>query len=907
MRHSPTARSVLHGAFVSLCLVLGVLGAAPAALAQDEQPPPPATKAPPGYPPTYPPSYRPGYPPGYPPIGTKGPATRPPGRRPGDDGGDAGNDSGSEPANPPPAKRPPSAGRPPAGDSGTSGTDGTGPGQPSEFETGIDFRRPSGLVTFNFEDADLPDLVRTITAITGRSFIIGGKVRSIKATIYSPSKVRPAEAYRAFLSALDANGLTVVPAGRYLKIIESSGSSATPLPVYREGEVVPAEERMVTRLHRLSHVSAEDISEVLGRFKSRDGDVTVYAPTNTLILTDTGANVRRLLQLVEELDVAASGEQIWVEPVHHAAASDLAEKLLEIFEAAGGTGPTKARAGARRPPTKAGGTAGAPASSGPATVGTGQAESRLSKIIPDDRTNSLIIVATERAYLRILELIRRLDVPLAGEGEIHVEYLQNADAEELAGVIQSIVGGGRGGGGAARRRQGGASGSGSGSSGSSAPGAATEADVFEGSVQVVADKATNSLVILSSLRDYTALRAVIQRLDIPRRQVFVEAALMEVSQSRLNTLGISLHGGLPVDVAVDGTTGDPAIGFTGTAYPAGGLPFSSVAIDPTALTGLAAGLLGPQIEGSEQVIGFSLPAFGVVLQALQSDNDVNVISTPHILATDNVEAQITVGQNVPVQQGFAGLGNLAGQAGQAGAGLAGLLPQVNVQRQNVGLTLKLTPHVNESQQVRLELNVELSEVQGAGGINPVISQRTANTQVVVRDQQTIVIGGLVRDVEAETEDKVPILGDIPVLGYLFRRTQTRREKQNLLIILTPYIIRDASDLRAIFQRKLEERREFIERYTAFANREPNLHIDYRRTNGLLEEINQASQEAEMEEQLLRDAAARVPPEHTPGQPIEMPRSSSGGGGGDDSEPDEDSDAGIPEPPTIETGSESGGE
>ncbi len=789
--------------FVTLCLVLGVVGAAPFALAQDEQPPPPATKAPPGYPPTYPPSYRPGYPPGYPPIGTKGTTARPSGRRPGDDSssGDSGSDSGSEPANPP-AKRPTPGGRP-GTDSGTgTGNQGTGPGQMSEFETGIDFRRPSGLVTFNFEDADLPDLVRTITAITGRSFIIGGKVRSIKATVYSPSKVRPAEAYRAFLSALDANGLTVVPAGRYLKIIESSGSAATPLPVYREGEVVPVEERMVTRLHRLSHVSAEDISEVLSRFKSRDGDVTVYAPTNTLIITDTGANVRRLLQLTEELDVAASGEQIWVEPVHHAAASDLAEKLLEIFEAAGGTGPTKARSGAaRRPPTKAGGTPGGPSSTGPATVGTGQSESRLSKIIPDDRTNSLIIVATERAYLRILELIRRLDVPLAGEGEIHVEYLQNADAEELAGVIQSIVGGGRGGGAARRRPAGGASG-GSSSGGGGAAGASTEADVFEGTVQVVADKATNSLVILSSLRDYTSLRAVIQRLDIPRRQVFVEAAIMEVSQSRLNTLGVSLHGGLPVDIPVDGTTGDPAIGFTGTAYPTGGLPFSSVAIDPTALTGLAAGLLGPEIEGSEQVIGFSLPAFGVVLQALQSDNDVNVISTPHILATDNVEAQITVGQNVPVQQGFAGLGNLAGQAGQAGAGLAGLLPQVNVQRQNVGLTLKLTPHVNESQQVRLELNVELSEVQGAGGINPIISQRTANTQVVVRDQQTIVIGGLVRDVEAETVDKVPVLGDIPVLGYLFRRTQTRREKQNLLIILTPYIIRDASDLRAIFQRKL---------------------------------------------------------------------------------------------------------
>ena len=886
---------------VSLFLALGVVGPMSLAWAQDTPPPPPSTKAPPGRPPSYPPSYRPGYPPGYPPIGTKAPATRPPSRAADSDSSSSSSSSASSRRAPPAPSRP---GVDSAGDQGNE------PGQLSEFETGIEFRRQSGLVTFNFEDADLPDLVRTITAITGRRFIIGGKVRSIKATIYAPTKVRPAEAYRAFLSALEANGLTVVPAGRYLKIIELSGSSSTPLPVYRDGEVVPAEERMVTRLHRLGHVGAEDISEVLGRFKSRDGDVTVYAPTNTLIITDTGSNVRRLLQLVEALDVAASGEQIWVEPIHHAAASDLAEKLLEIFEAAGGGGaaPTKARAAPRRPPTK--GTSGSSASSGPTTIGTGQSESRLSKIIPDDRTNSLIIVATERAYLRILELIRRLDVPLAGEGEIHVEYLQNADAEELAGVIQSIVGGGRGGGGASATRRRGASG-GSSSSSRSSGAAPTDTDVFEGNVQVVADKATNSLVILSSLRDYTSLRAVIQRLDIPRRQVFVEAALMEVSQSRLNTLGLAFHGGLPVDVNLDGTTGDPAIGFTGTAYPAGSLPFSSVAIDPTALTGLAAGLLGPQIEGSEQVLGFSLPAFGIVLQALQTNNDVNVISTPHILATDNVEAQITVGQNVPVQQGFAGLAGAAGQAGNQNlAGLAGLLPQVNVQRQNVGLTLKLTPHVNESQQVRLELSVELSEVQGASSIHPTISQRTVNTQVVVRDQQTIVIGGLVRDVEAETVDKVPVLGDIPILGYLFRRTQSRREKQNLLIILTPYIIRDVTDLRAIFQRKLEERREFIERYTAFANRDPNLHVDYSRTNGLLEEINQVYQEAMHEDQLLRDAAARVPAEHVPGQPIELPRSGNNGGGEgdddggegeDDSSGDSNSGDGVPPPPTVDAG------
>ncbi|MCI0637178.1 MAG: type II secretion system protein GspD, partial [Actinobacteria bacterium] len=447
-------------------------------------------------------------------------------------------------------------------------------------------------------------------------------------------------------------------------------------------------------------------------------------------------------------------------------------------------------------------------------VGQSTQASRLSKIIPDDRTNSLIIVATQPAYLRILELIRRLDVPESGTGgDIHVHMLQHADAEELSGVLQNLQTGRRG---AAKRppREGQEGG------GGPPVGGAIEGEVFEGDVRISPDKATNSLVIVSSLRDYASLRQVINRLDVQRRQVFVEAVIMEVSLSRVRRLGLAFHGGSTID-----TGGEESLILGGTSYPQeGGVPFQSIFLDPTSLTGLAVGLRGPEIEGTEDLFapGVSIPAFGVALQALQTDNDVNVLSTPNLLATDNTPAEISVGQNVPVQQGFlpgllgAAAGAAAGAQQQGIAGIAGLLGGAgggvpgSVGRQNVGLTLKMTPHVNDSDQVRIELELEVSEVLDRGNINPTISQRIAKTMLSVRDQQTVVLGGLIRDGESEHQDKVPILGDIPILGFFFRRTVTTKEKTNLLIVLTPYIIRDASDFRRIFYRKMEERREFIE-------------------------------------------------------------------------------------------------
>lgn len=778
-----------------------------------------------------------------------------------------------------PQVRIPRGGRPVPAPQAQDGEEAQAPaGKLRPFRTGLEEQPaagrvpPGAAVEFTLEDADLPDLVRMISRITGKRFILDGKQRAIKATVVSTEPVTAAEAYRAFLSILQLNGMTVVPSGRYLKIVASENPQSQPLPLYPEGQATPRDDRYVTRMVRADNVSADDLSTLLDRFKSSNGSVIAYAPTNTLIITDTGANVRRMLRIMQEVDVPRTGEQIWIEPIHYANATELAERLGEIFPSTGSEGASPAASKAQPTPRRRGrqpAKAGEQPQSG--TIGAARGESRITNILPDERTNSLIILATERAYLRILEVIRALDVPVEGEGSIHVHALQYADAEEMASTLSSLVGGG---GGRAPAKAGAAA------ARPAAQGAvAGGGSSLTGEINVTAHTPTNSLLITSSLHDYVALRRVIEELDSSPGQVFIEAVIMELSVQRSSSLGVSYHGGVP-EPTVEGEQALTLFGFNAT---------NSIAppVNPELLTGLAVGIRGPEVQAASDLLGLSIPSFGVMLNAVANSGDVNVLSTPHIIAMDNVEAEISVGANVPLQtSGIGGslgsaLGGLAGQAGQQGglgnlAGLAGLSGLGGlgglgggVARQNVGTTIRLTPHINDAGEIRLEIEEEISEVQPAQGTLGVvpISQRIAKTQVVVRDQQTVVIGGLMRDRVSTSEEKIPILGDIPLLGALFRRQSTESEKTNLLLFLTPYIIRSPADLRAIFQRKLRERQEFIDRYFVFSDRGYTPPVDYSRTRGLVSEILNTINELDEQQRLLLELQARPPPEHVPRPPI----------------------------------------
>jgi len=730
----------------------------------------------------------------------------------------------------------PKGGAAPVGPGGKPGGAG-----PIGITPDIEFKGPppGGKVNFNMRDADLPDLVDAITAITGRRFIYGGKLRKISATVVSPKNVSAPEAYQAFLSVLEQNGMTVVPHGRYLKIVETVGAQAQTTQILGTVEPVPYTDRYITRLYRLKHVDAQEASSVLSKFKSKDGDITVYAATNLLIITDTGHQIRRLLRITEELDAGGAGEQIYMQPVHYGNAADVAAALNEMLDI-GGDG--------------------------------------RAKIIADERNNNLVIVSTDTDYQRVLELIRSIDTPKAGDGQIHVLPLQHAQCDELSTTLSQILGGG---GGPTRRpttskgKKRTSKASAATSRGSASASAGPESGIFEAEVRVTCDAATNALVTVSSLRDYAQLRNVIDKLDQPRRQVFIEAVIMDVNVDHTNDAGIAFHGGGTSDL---GGGGD-------TIFYGGSNPGQSLQGLPASLEALAFGVRGPDLDGSSQLLGtgVSIPAFGVVLHALSQSGDSNVLATPHVLATDNIAAEISIGQNIPLQTnvGGGGLGQLAGLAGgQAAAGLSALgglggLGGLGFQapRQDVGIQLTITPHINDSNQVRMEIQEEFSDAgspTGALGAVP-INKRTANTTVIIEDQQTVVIGGLVREGQVNGETKIPVLGDIPVLGILFKRSTKQTLKTNLLLILTPHIVREQNDLRRIFERKMQERQQFLDRFFVFEDTLPwEPARDYTRTNGLLEHIRQTQLAAVERERLAQELLPAGEKTHERVKPIQMP-------------------------------------
>ncbi len=731
---------------------------------------------------------------------------------------------------------------------------------------------PSNVrVNIDFNQADLSDVVMWISALTGRNFIIADTISaSKKITIISPQPVSIAEAYRAFLAALNMNGLTVVPFGSFLKIVEAEGASRQTLqPTDSPGEI-PNDDRMVTHITQLQHVAIDQVQPVLDALKTQAAQIVVYEPTNTLIITETGSNLRRLLDLLARLDVAGGQETINLYSVRYADAEELAGLLLEIFPAQesgqnAAPSPATRRRSARTTEQEE-----APSSDGgldnPSAV-------TVSQIIADPRTNQLIIIANQRSYDQIMSLVERLDVPIPGEGQVHVMFLENADATELAGTLQSLAQGVE----QMREDLGGGRGAGDGEA------AGAVGATFTGELSITSDEATNALVVVGSLRDFLALQNVVRQLDRRRQQVYVEAVIMEVTVNRNAEFGVAFNGG-----ALPSISGEDAPVFGGTSV--GDL--NSLTLDPSSLMGLAVGVRGPSIPGSQEALGISIPSFGAILQAMQTDNDVNVLSTPHILTLDNEEAEIVVGENIPFISGVSGglggsslggLGSLLGGAGsditsQLGnlgslAGLAGIgggFPSVAVQRQDVALTLRITPQINESNFVRLEIEEEVEDVQS---IDPVLGPRTTtrqlSTTVVVQDQQTVVLGGLLRDSQVRDVNKVPVLGDIPIIGHLFRQTVNRTAKTNLMLLLTPYIIRDPQDFRAIFDRKMEEREEFLAYFGRYDDRYRRA-LDYARKDGPLQAMFETVQAA-MEEEDARRRAFEAPTEETPeGVPATAP-------------------------------------
>ncbi len=697
---------------------------------------------------------------------------------------------------------------------------------------------PRTKVTIDFVDAPLLDVAKYMAEITCRNFILGDDLKG-QVTIISHQTVSVGEAYEAFLSALEVAGFTTVTVGSNTKIVTTGKAANAPLRVY-EGDNIPGTDNFVTQIIELENVQVSDISTVVKELSGPSAKVIAYAPSNTLIVTDAAYNIRRVYRIIKQMDVAAPRSKIEVITIKFATASDVVRILEEVYgvAAASGSGastaaPTTAadRAARRRSRDTA-----AEAPGGASSTNVGTEGAFISKIIADERTNSIILLANDEAIAKVRELIARVDIDIdpSSRSQIHVLYLDHANAEDVAGVLSNLSqgtsgGGSRTGSGANTRStrgntgsqrggtQGGrssgasSSGFGGGASGGSGggpqggkpfePGGAggTEgtsgvAAAFDsGTVRITADENTNSLVVLASPEDYAVLKGVIDRLDIPRRQVYVEVVVVEVGSEDEFNMGIGYHLGSASD--------DGGFGFGSAQMNASSFGVNTADL----LSGLAMGIFGTNIPVAlADGTLLNVPAFGIALNALASNSAVDILSNPNILVLDNEEATISVGRNVPFPV----------SAGRDNNGQ----PIISYQREDVGITLAVTPQINESNYVTLEMSLEVAEVEeDNSGLDVstagfITSKRETENVVVVQDNQTIVIGGLIGNTSTEVETKIPILGDIPLIGVLFRGKRNTERRTNLLIFLTPHVINEPADLQEVYQIKVAQREEFLTRF-----------------------------------------------------------------------------------------------
>ncbi|HEY1585298.1 MAG TPA: type II secretion system secretin GspD [Polyangia bacterium] len=674
-------------------------------------------------------------------------------------------------------------------------------------------------------EVGVAELASSLGQISCRPIVVAAAIaqRGGKVVIEVPELVTAADVYRLFYGALEAMGLSVDTSGGAIKIVDAGRAKEIATPEL--GASVSSDDRYIVRLVHPKHAAPQELAELLAKLKSKDGDVSVFGQSAVVVI-DRAGNAKRMEELARALDVGEAGARIFTLQTHGQSPTDLAASLEKILGAA-----THRAAAAAADPR-------APAPKSAAIAGV---DADVRALVPLDNAHLLAVIGSDAGFARVQAVAARIDPPAddgaASQG--HVIYLANTNAEDVATTLQTIGLGGRS---AAARPAGQTAQSGT-PSASAMPGAALP---LSGDVRIGADKTSNALVVFANSSDFLLVRDLVQKLDVQRRQVYVEAVILDLSVDKMRTLGLSWH-----QTASNGSTSGFAAASDGNVV---SFDASSIAAAASG-GGLVAGVLG----SSFNLFGKDIPSFGVILQALERTKDANIISRPHLLTMDNIKATLSVGQ--VIRYATQSLSNGTGGAATA------LFAQ-SYTPQDVALKLELTPHLNESSSIRLEINGEISDIpdgQAATPGGPTIDKRTITTAVVVQDGQTVVLGGLTRDTDTQTIEKIPFLGDIPLLGRLFQTRSKQRVKQDLLIVLTPYIIRGPEDVRRIEERREQERREFIERYSAFADEgQFDTHVDYRRKRGLLEEVNVTALAAEREADALRAAERALKPTRVDG-------------------------------------------
>ncbi len=589
-------------------------------------------------------------------------------------------------------------------------------------------------VTIDFDNVDIQVFIKFVSELTGRNFLVDDKVKG-KVTVISPKKIAIDDVYKVFQSVLEIYGFATVEAGDVIKVIPAVDARGKNLEFLRKGDAVEVEDKIVTQILSLQHASADDMKKVLDPLISKTSIILSYPPAGMLIITDVQSNIKRLQEIVAALDVEGVGEVISYVPLRAAYATEIVKSLIAVF-----------------PPQRPG--------------------IMAIRIVADERTNSVILMANEQQTIHIKKLIGFMDkdIPRSGSS-LNVYRLQNGNAEDMVKVLMNLP-----------------------KEVSKDPkdpkqAGAAKTPVLSKDVNVVADKATNTLIITADREDYKVLEGVIQKLDVPRPMVYIEALIMEVSVNKNFKVGVEWRGLKDIGSADLKNLGPNATaigmaGFTGQSI----IPQLNTQGIPVMPGGLSLGVIGAAIN----IGGVAFPNIGAVIQAFKEDSDVSILSTPQLLTLNNEDAEINVGKNVPYITRTDTSAVVPGQTFGS-----------SYEYKDVGVILKITPNINEDQFVRLKIDQQVTALADATTTaTPTTLKRTAKTTVVIKDNETVVIGGMIDDTTSVDTVGVPCIGDIPVVGWLFKTMNRSRAKSNLFVFITPHIVRNQAEAAAIYEKKL---------------------------------------------------------------------------------------------------------
>ena len=602
---------------------------------------------------------------------------------------------------------------------------------------------PEVIKNFDHPDATLMELTKFMQKLTGINFILDKELKG-KVSILAPSPITVGDAWKAYLTVLNMNGYTLVKSGAFYKIVSNRDNKDKLGGKIYTGSYTPSTANLVMRVIALKYVDAKEFSSKFGRFMTRGvGQIVDLGKTNTVLIRDTGENINRIVRLIEFIDIPGHDETLQIIKVEHSSAQEIAGLLDQIL--------SDQKSGSRRFRRRSS-----------RNKGSAKGEN-ISRIIADPRTNTIIAMANAEGARRLRSLIKKLDSKnvAAGGGQIHVYYLNHGNAETLAATLEKLVS-------SSSRSKNRSSRSSSSRSRTPFTGNIPEISLFNNTVKITADKDNNALVITASPTDYLTIKEVIRKLDIAREQVYVEGMIMETEISKNKEVGTSIVGGY-------GTGRVEKFGFSGGEAGSNALLglLTNKITNLGGMFGFQAGKVKMNIGGKEIEIG----SINGLITAIVENTNTNVLATPQILALDNTEAVFEAGESIPVPKQT---------HGASGVSTTSYAPQT------AKLKLKITPQINKvTRFVKLEIEQEIAEFtnryEGKEG-GSATAERGAKTTVVVRDRDTVAMGGLMRDKDSLIKSKVPLLGDIPILGWLFRSERREVQKVNLLMFMTPRIL-----------------------------------------------------------------------------------------------------------------------